>query len=163
VLTGALAFGVTEPFAAWNASRGPHETSPHSTFPAIVDTGSVILRGGIGGVHRGLVRSGVTQGIIEGGLQEAVASHGPSAKSFMQTSWKMFDATRVLLESRQSVAEPTGLVAGMCLELALKAYLLHSNVSEDTLRDHVSHDLFEAWHRCIAHGLPLTNPKARMG
>ena len=101
----------------------------------------------------------MTQGMIEGGLQEAVASHGPSPKSFMQTSWKMFDATRVLLESRQSVAEPTGLVAGMCLELALKAYLLHSDVSEDTLRDHVSHDLFEAWHRCIAHGLPLPNPK----
>ena len=67
----------------------------------------------------------MTQGMIEGGLQEAVASHGPSPKSLMQTSWKMFDATRVLLESRQSVAEPTGLVAGMCLISAWLAQKLH--------------------------------------
>jgi hypothetical protein len=55
-----------------------------------------------------------------------------------------------------------GAVAGHCLELTLKAYLLHVGVSEDDLKNSklFGHDLTKAWNRCVAErlGIAATMP-----
>jgi hypothetical protein len=95
-------------------------------------------------------------GSIKATLDDFRASHGASASSYLHGGRQFLDAT----ERLTGLAAPLGLVAGQCLELALKSYLLQTGMSEDDFkaRGGIGHDLQAAWSLCIEKGLQLEAP-----
>jgi hypothetical protein len=67
---------------------------------------------------------------------------------------KYIAAACVLIE-RNAMPEPTGFLASHGLELAFKAFLLHSGVSVAELKRDYGHDLNELWQAAERRGLTV--------
>lgn len=80
-----------------------------------------------------------------------------AGETYLQEARGLNEAVAILCRAR---AEPTlygiGILAAHCLELALKAYLLHAGRAEEDLRT-IGHDLAKAWDCCRESGLPLNS------
>jgi hypothetical protein len=65
------------------------------------------------------------------------------------------DAVAILCRARaEATLYSIGILAAHCLELGLKAYLLHAGCDERDLKS-IGHDLVKAWERCKESGLDL--------
>ena len=80
-----------------------------------------------------------------------------AGETYLEEARGLNEAVAILCRAR---AAPTlygiGILAAHCLELALKAYLLHAGRTEGDLRD-IGHDLAKAWDCCRKSGLPLNS------
>lgn len=88
---------------------------------------------------------------------------GPTAPittaSFLDCGERYIAAACVLIERRTPV-DPIGMLASHGLELALKAYLLHSGVSVAELkRRDVRHNLAQLWFDAKSRGLNIEWPQ----
>ena len=78
-----------------------------------------------------------------------------SAEGFLERSHEYFAALEILQEHfSATIIYPIGLVASQAIELALKAFLLHSGASESELKK-IGHNLQGAWEACSKKGLGL--------
>jgi hypothetical protein len=77
-----------------------------------------------------------------------------TAASFLEGAEKYIAAACVLIDHGTTV-EPIGLLASHGVELALKAFLLHSGVSAQELKRQYGHDLQGLWRAALSHGLRL--------
>jgi hypothetical protein len=77
----------------------------------------------------------------------------PSPTSFVGGAANYIEAACILCDAGRAV-EPIGLLASHGVELALKAYLLHREVTEKELRK-IGHDLAELWMHARAKGLGI--------
>jgi hypothetical protein len=87
---------------------------------------------------------------------------GPTAPittaSFLDCAERYIAAACILIERRTPV-DSIGMLASHGLELALKAYLLHSGVSVSALkRRDVRHNLAQLWLDAAARGLDIEKP-----
>jgi hypothetical protein len=80
-------------------------------------------------------------------------THG-SAESFLTGATRYIDAARILIAA-SSWVDPIGLLATHGLELALKAFLLHSGLTDDEVRREFAHDLVALWQAAAQRGLAL--------
>ena len=83
--------------------------------------------------------------------------HDASPTSYVRAAQEFFKATQILAAA-DSPAGPLGSLAGQCLELALKAYLLSTGMTEaDFLPKNkgFGHSLKDAWAACVAKALPI--------
>jgi len=80
-----------------------------------------------------------------------------SPTSNLRAAQAMLKGTKILVAA-DAPDIPVGLLAGQCLEVALKAYLLSTGMTEDDFKPSkkgVSHSIADAWRLCIDRGLPL--------
>lgn len=77
-------------------------------------------------------------------------------ETFLEEARGLNEAVAVLCSApREATLYSIGILAGHCLELTLKAYLLHAGSDEGELRRCIGHDLGKAWDRCKKTGLSL--------
>ena len=77
------------------------------------------------------------------------------AETYLKEASGLNEAVAILCRARaEATLYPIGILAAHCLELALKAYLLHVGCDErDLIR--IGHDLAKAWECCKRSGLDL--------
>jgi hypothetical protein len=78
---------------------------------------------------------------------------GASPTTFFRVAQDFFGACESIDVTKHPYA--FSAVASHCLEVTLKAYLLHAGVNENHLRTKVSHNLARAWNRCVKLGLSI--------
>jgi hypothetical protein len=78
----------------------------------------------------------------------------PTAASLLEVAEKYIVAACVLIE-HHATPEPIGFLASHGLELALKAFLLHSGVSVAELKRGYGHNLNELWLAAARRGLTV--------
>jgi hypothetical protein len=77
--------------------------------------------------------------------------------SYFLGSQGFLEATKILADAKVT-AGPLGHVAAQCLELALKAYLLSTGMTEQDFLPRsggISHSISKAWALCVQKGLAL--------
>lgn len=77
----------------------------------------------------------------------------PTAVSYLEGAEKYIAAACTLIE-REATVEPTGFLASLGLELALKAFLLHSGMpAAELLKKKYRHSLNNLWMEAAGRGL----------
>jgi hypothetical protein len=119
-------------------------SKPHS-FTGVIDTS-------MEGVSMKTVHS-FSGTVVAGPAHLGV--HGASSTSYFRGAQDFYRAVEILDPGTNPAA--FGFDAAQCLELTLKAYLLHLGVGEKDLRNPTlfGHDLMKAWVNCVAAGLAL--------
>lgn len=75
--------------------------------------------------------------------------------TYLEEAENLCLAVKTLCEARRGeTLYAIGILASHCLELALKAYLLHIGQKEKELKK-IGHDINHAWNECVKSGLPL--------
>lgn len=78
-----------------------------------------------------------------------------AGETYLEEARGLNQAVAILCGARtEATLYSIGILAAHCLELALKAYLLHAGCDERDLRS-IGHDLVKAWERCKESGLCL--------
>lgn len=78
-----------------------------------------------------------------------------AGETYLDEARGLNEAVAILCRARaEATLYAIGILAAHCLELALKAYLLHVGCDERDLKD-IGHNLDEAWERCKESGLAL--------
>lgn len=78
-----------------------------------------------------------------------------ACETYLEEARGLKEAVAILCSARaEATLYSIGILAAHCLELALKAYLLHAGCGERDLRG-IGHDLVKAWERCKESGLGL--------
>jgi len=78
-----------------------------------------------------------------------------AGETYLKEARGLNEAVAILCNARaDATLYAIGILAAHCLELALKAYLLHAGRAEQDLKA-VGHDLARAWQCCKQSGLDL--------
>jgi hypothetical protein len=78
--------------------------------------------------------------------------------TYLEETRGLNEAVAILCKARaEATLYSIGILAAHCLELTLKAYLLHAGSDERELKD-IGHDLAKAWESCKRSGLGLGEP-----
>jgi len=78
-----------------------------------------------------------------------------TAKTYLSEAKGLCEAVNVLSQAKiESTLYSIGILASHSLELGLKAFLLHSGVSEKDVKS-IGHNINELWENCIRGGLAL--------
>jgi hypothetical protein len=78
-----------------------------------------------------------------------------AGEAYLEEAHGLNDAVAILCNARaEATLYSIGILAAHCLELALKAYLLHAGRAEGDLKA-IGHDLGKAWDCCKDSGLAL--------
>jgi len=80
-----------------------------------------------------------------------------SANGFLERSNDYLTGLNKLCEEPKSnLVPPIGLLASHCIELALKAYLIHIGYNETQIKD-LGHNLSKAWDEAKSKGLKISS------
>jgi hypothetical protein len=92
--------------------------------------------------------------LVTTGSDSQQISAAASPESFLGGAQKYIDSACVLIE-HSSAVDCIGMLAAHGVELALKAHLLHSGLSESEVKRQFGHDLVKLWVAAHDRGLDI--------